>query len=104
MSNNKYKLKVFPMARLDMEQIFEYISTDLCNPTAAIELIADFEKAFDAVCSFPESFPYTNNEYIKDKSLRKLIVNNYIAFYKVKNSEIQVIRVLYGMRNFEKLL
>lgn len=104
MENNKYQLKIFPMARLDMEQIFDYIAVELCNPTAAIEQINDFEKAFENVCTFPESCPYINNEYVKDKSLRKLIVNNYIAFYRIKDNEIQVVRVLYGMRNYEPFL
>lgn len=104
MKNNQYQLKIFPLAQLDMEQIFDYISVELCNPTAAIRLINDFEKAFKNVCAFPESCPYINNEYVKDKSLRKLIVNNYIAFYRIKDNDIQVIRVLYGMRNYEALL
>ena len=104
MKNNKYQLKIFPLAKLDMEQIFEYIAVELCNPTAAIGQINDFEKAFENVCIFPESHPYINNEYVKDKSLRKLIVNNYIAFYRIRDNEIQVVRVLYGMRNYEELL
>lgn len=87
-----------------MEQIFEYISVNLCNPSAALDQINDFEKAFDNVCTFPDSCPLVNNEYVKDKSLRKLIVNNYIAFYRIKNHEIQVVRVIYGMRNYEEFL
>ena len=104
MKNSKYQLKIFPLAKLDMEQIFNYIAVDLCNPTAAIRQINDFENAFENVCAFPESCPYMKNEYVKDKSLRKLVVNNYIAFYRIKNDEIQVVRVLYGMRNYETLL
>lgn len=101
---NNYELNIFPMAQADMEQIFEYIAVELCNPTAAIGQINDFEKAFENVCSFPESCPYIRNEYVKDKTLRKLVVNNYIAFYRVKDEEIQVVRVLYGMRNYEAFL
>lgn len=104
MEKNKYQLKIFPLAQLDMKQIFDYITVELCNPTAAIGLINDFEKAFSIVCKFPESCPYINNEYVKDKSLRKLVVNNYIAFYRIRDNEIQVVRVLYGMRNYEALL
>lgn len=104
MENNKYQLKIYPLARLDMEQIFNYIAVELCNPTAAIGQINDFEKAFDNICSFPESCPFINNEYVKDKSLRKLVVNNYIAFYRIMDKEIQVVRVLYGMRNYETFL
>ncbi|MBE5749656.1 MAG: type II toxin-antitoxin system RelE/ParE family toxin [Clostridiales bacterium] len=104
MENKKYKLKIFPLARQDMEQIFEYIAVDLCNITAAIGQINDFEKAFENICNFPESCPYINNEYVKDKTLRKLIVNNYIAFYRVREEEIQLIRVLYGMSNYQSFL
>lgn len=104
MENNKYQLKIFPLAKIDMEQIFDYIAIELCNPTAAIGQINDFEKAFETVCSFPESHPYINNEYVKDRSLRKLIVNNYIVFYRIMNNEVQIVRVLYGMRNYETLL
>ena len=95
---------MFPLAQRDLEQIFEYIAVDLSNPTAAVRLIDDFEKAFENVCIFPESCPYINNEFVKDRSLRKLVVNNYIAFYRVKSDEVQIIRVLYGMRNYEVLL
>ena len=101
---NKYDLQIFPLAQLDMEQIFEYIAVELCNPTAAINQINDFEKAIECICSFPESCPFIRNEYVKDKTLRKLIVNNYIAFYRIYENQIQVVRVLYGMRNFEALL
>ena len=104
MQNNNYQLKIFPLARLDMEQIFNHIAVNLSNPTAAINQINDFEKAFANICIFPESCPFINNGYVKDKTLRKLIINNYIAFYRIKNNEIQVVRVLYGMRNFEYLL
>ena len=104
MGNNKLRLNIFPLARNDLEQIFEYIAVDLCNPTAALGLINDFETAFDRVCFFPESCPYIANEYVKDKSLRKLVVNNYVAFYRVSSDEIQVVRVLYGMRDYESFL
>ena len=104
MESNQYQLKIFPLAQKDMEQIFDYIAVELCNVSAAIQQINDFERAFKNVCSFPESCPYIHNEYVKDKSLRKLVVNNYIAFYRVKDREIQVVRVLYGMRNYETFL
>ena len=101
---NNLPLRIFPLAALDMEKIFEYIAVELCNPSAAIGQINDFERAFENVCAFPESCPYVVNEYVKDKALRKLVVNNYVAFYRVKDNEIQVVRVLYGMRNYEKFL
>lgn len=100
----KFNLNIFPLAQKDMENIFKYIAVDLASPTAANNLIDDFENAFENICLFPESCPLIQNEYVKDKTLRKLVVNNYIVFYKVLDSEIQVVRVIYGMRNYEDLL
>ncbi len=50
--------------------------------------------------------PLVNSSLIKDKTLRKLIVKNYIIFYRPLNSnkEIQVVRVLYGMMDYENIL
>ena len=100
----KFELRIFPLAKADLESIFYYISVTLCNPTAGLKQIGDFEKAFDNLRCFPESCPHIDNEYVKDRTLRKLVVNNYIAFYRIRNNEIQVIRVLYGMRDYENLL
>lgn len=101
---NKLKLIIFPLAQTDLEEILDYIANDLFNPSAAISLIIDFEKAFKKICVFLECCPYINNEYVHDKTLRKLIINKYIVFYRLKNDEIQVIRILYGMRNYVDLL
>ena len=73
---NKYDLQIFHLTQLDMEQIFEYIAVELCNPTAVINQISTFETAFEYICSFPENCPFIKNEYVKDKNPRKLIVNN----------------------------
>ena len=100
----KFDLKIFPLAQADLESIFDYISVALCNPAAALKQIDDFEKAFDNLKIFPKSCPHIDNEYVKDKTLRKLVVNNYIAFYRIRENEIQIIRVLYGMRDYENLL
>ena len=101
---NKYKLIIFPSAQNDMERIFKYISKNLHNPSAANKQTNDFEQALDNVCIFPNSFPYVNNEYVKDKSIHKLIVNNYIVFYRRENKEVQVVRVLFSMRDYNKII
>ena len=100
----KYKLNIYPMALLDMEQIYRYIAVELCNPTAATKQMQDIKKAFENICTFPESCPLTNNEQLKDRSLRKMLVNKYIIFYRIKNKEIHVVRIIYGMSNYESIL
>lgn len=103
---NKFRLLISPKAAEDFESIFNYINSELCNPTAANALLDRFENAISRICLMPESCPKVNNEYVNNKTLRKLIVDNYIVFYKIKeeNQSIEVIRVLYGMMNFKDIL
>lgn len=103
---SKYKIFIYPKAQIDMENIFDYINSELSSPKAANDMIDKFEKALDNISLFPESCPYTNNEAIIDKEIRKLIVDNYIIFYKEdkETRQISVIRVIYGMRNYVDIL
>lgn len=101
---SNYTLNIYPSAQLDLDKIFAYIYKDLSNPKAAIDLIYAFREAFDNLRYFPESNPLVYNEYVKDKSLRKLLIKNYIAFYRISGYEIQIVRVLYGMSNYQILL
>ena len=89
-----------------MENIFDYIAFTLSNKTAAENQINDFENSFENISVFPYSTPLINNEYVTDKSIRKKIVNNYIVFFKVNEDRkrIEIIRVLYGMMDYEKIL
>lgn len=103
---SKFSLRIYPQAAADMEGIFDYIYNTLCAPAAAAKQISDFESALDTVCHEPLSCPLVNNEYVSDGSLRKLIVNNYIVFYRpdMERKTVDVVRVLYGMMNFKDIL
>ena len=38
---------------------------------------------FEEIKIFPKSAPLINNEYVKNKNIRKLLIDNYIAFYEI---------------------
>jgi addiction module RelE/StbE family toxin len=102
----KFKVVIYPKAKQDMEIIFEYIKESLGSPQAAYNMVEKFYKAIEKASIFPLSCPLTNNEGVKDKTLRKLIVDDYIIFYKPNDEEkqIEIIRVIYGMRNMADIL
>ncbi len=106
MVNKEYTLNIYPRAQADFEDIFQYISEKLCNSTAAVSLIDEMENSLDLVCQNPQMFPLVCSDMIKDKSLRKLIVKDYIIFYRPDDQkrEIQVVRVLYGMMDYVDIL
>ena len=101
---DKYSFVISQHAQTDLENIYEYISEVLLNRKAADDLMEAFLESFKKICVFPFSCEAINNEYVRDHSLRKLLVKNYIAFYRIKDKQIQIIRVLFGMSNYQYLL
>jgi plasmid stabilization system protein ParE len=102
MSDKVYTVKLLPKAREDLEGIYRYITEDLCNAPAMLHLADKFEEAFERIAAFPNSCAVCSPE----PTYRKLIVDNYIAFYRVYEdiSTVIIFRVLYGMMDYEKYL
>ncbi len=106
MEHNYYTLNIYPKSQADLDDIVRYIAQELCNPDAAVKLTADIDDALDLVSRNPKMCPLVKSSYIKDKTIRKLSVKNYLIFYRPDDRlrEIQIIRILYGMRNCEDIL
>ena len=106
MPNSNYKLKFTPKAEEDLDEIYGYIATKLFAETAAESLMDKIENAFMRLEEYPFSCSFVFDEPLKSRGYRKLIVDNYIAFYLVNKSEKQVIimRVLYGARDYKNVL
>lgn len=93
-------------AEQDLDEILRYISVDLSNPTAAQGLGKKIFEKIDMVRVFPESGAPVDNEFLADKTVRKLPVENYIIYYKAHCEEkmISIIRIVYGKRNLEEII
>jgi len=104
--DKNYDLIIEKYAQKDIQDIYNYISYTLLNKEAAIKLLNNINKKLQMIKTFPKSAPLINNQYVKNKNIMKLLVDNYILFYEVddNNNEIRIIRVLYGMRNYINIL
>jgi toxin ParE1/3/4 len=106
MEGNEYSLKFTQKAEEDLDEIFCYISNSLFAHTAAENLMDKIETQIIKLKYFPFSCPLVLDEHLKKRGYRKLIVENYIAFYLVNEKELRVIimRILYGASNFQTIL
>jgi addiction module RelE/StbE family toxin len=104
MGASKYKVSITLKAFDDLDEIYDYITNKLFNANAAEKLIDEIETSIMRLRDFPLSFSLVNDDILKKKGYRKLIVANYIVFYLVDEIEKQVIimRVLYPMTNSAK--
>ena len=104
--DSKYSYNFTKKAERDFDEILRYISFDLANPIAAQNLGRKIFEKIDIVRSFPESCAIVENEFLSDKTVRKLLVDNYIIYYKVNYDKkiITIIRIVYGKRNLDEII
>lgn len=98
MVRSKYEIRITPKAFNDLDEIYDYITNKLFNANAAEKLIDEIETSILRLRDFPLSCSLVNDEILKKKGYRKLIVANYIAFYIVDEigEQVVIMRVHYG--------
>ena len=68
------------------------------------ELIFKIRKEINNLKDNPKLYTIIDNNIIKELKIRKLIVDNYIIFFRIKNNCIQIVRIMYQKRNWINLL
>ena len=101
---DNYSFYLSPKASKDLEEIYLYILNVLKNPSAADNLMEEFHKVFNNLLNFPFMYPCTNNKFSKNQDLRKIVVKNYLVFYRVRKKNIQIVRVLSRLLDYQNLL
>lgn len=101
-----YKYRLMPSAVQDLQEIADYIAEQLSASESAIRLLEKVEEAIRFDCTFPLSLPPVNDELLRMKGYRKILVDNYIVFVlpDQKNEALNVMRVLYYARDYFKEL
>ena len=98
------KIVISDAAYNDLDEIFSYISSDLCAPGAAGKLIDNIFDSMEPLCDFPLIGAIPNNKVLAAKGYRLLTVDNFIVFYIPKDNEVHVVRVIYGRRDWKTIL
>ena len=100
----KYNIEYSKESRQDLIDIKQYIKYNLQEPEIAKKLISKIRKEINSLKNNPEIYMIIDDDIIKKLEVRKLIVDNYIVFYRIKNDNIQIVRIMYGRRNWINLL
>lgn len=80
-------------AKRDIESIGDYLASR--SPKAAVELVARFIDRWTLLATQPHS-----GQSVDDLSgLRRLVIGEYLTFYRVEDGDIVVMRVLHGRRD-----
>lgn len=103
---SRYSVLITEKAISDMMDITRYISNDLLEPSSADRFLEKFQVTIAGLSTMPKRHELVNDDWLAQRHIRKIFVDNYIIFYTVDDSEfiVYVIRVLYGKRDWINLI
>ena len=98
------KVRYSQIAKLDLEQIGDYILEELKNPTAALRTVNRIQDAVDKLNDFPHIGTSLSARYENVNNYRFLVCENYLVFYREQAGDVYIDRILYGKRDYLKIL
>lgn len=98
------KVVFLPAAEHDLGNLFSYIKDELHNEIAARNIATKILGRAQSLARFPEIGASLGNIDRKLDGYRYLLVDNYIIIYKLKPTEVCVVRILYARSDYVQLL
>ena len=99
-----YKLKISPEAKDDLVEIKNYISQDLCNQQAAENLVSKIINKISGLSDHPGIGAPLSSVVDINTDYRFLVCANYLIFYRCEDEIVFVSRILYGRRDYTRIL
>lgn len=97
-------IRFSPEAISDLQQTKAYIAEELCSESAAVNTISKIMAGVRGLEQFPEMGAPLSSVVDMDTDYRFLVCGNYTAFYRYVSDTVFIVRVLYGRRNFMRIL
>ncbi|HTQ33400.1 MAG TPA: type II toxin-antitoxin system RelE/ParE family toxin [Stellaceae bacterium] len=88
--------RVSPRAEADLDEIWEYIAGESGYPSIAQRLIDAITDRFVLISEHPHIGP---SRAELQPELRSHTVGNYVIFYRVRDEDLLIVRVLHASRD-----
>lgn len=98
------EISVDNLVREDLKQLFDYIAQD--SPAYAVRFLAAAEAAFEQLSAMPEMGRAREFQVERLAGIRSWSIpgfRDHLIFYRPIENGIQVIRVLHGARDIERI-
>jgi addiction module RelE/StbE family toxin len=98
------EIRFSPDALIDLQEIKGYITDDLQNETAAENTIRTIMDRIQQLIDFPDMGAPLSSVVQTQSDYRYLVCGNYTAFYRHEKETVFIVRVLYGRRDYMRVL
>ena len=98
---DKYNVKLNPRAFRDLDDIFAYIALEKLSPENAKGQTDRIKKKLKTLETFPQAHQERMEGRYAGKNYRQLIIDNYIAIYRIDEEmkTVHVVTIQYQGRN-----
>ena len=100
----KNKIHYSPESRRDLDDIWDYIVSELQNRSAAELVINRIIDEVDPLKNFAEMGTPLSSIADIGTDYRFLVSGNYMVFYRVQGNDVYIDRVLYGRSDYMSVL
>lgn len=100
----KNKIHYSPESRRDLDDIWDYIVSELQNRSAAERVINRIIDAVDPLKNFAEMGTPLSSIADIGTDYRFLVSGNYMVFYRVQGNDVYIDRVLYVRSDYMSVL
>ena len=97
-----YEVKIFSSAQNDLREIVDYLNT--LSHVVAIRYYDLIVEKIGTLATMPERCPPARDTQLRLRGYRTLLIKNYIVFYVINGKTVEVRRILFARRQFERLL
>ena len=101
---NQYEVRYSEEAKLDLADIYSYISNEFHEPKTAENLIKRLMSVVSDLSFMADSYHIYDVEPFRSQGFRYFSEGKYSIFYKIQNDTAFVVRILNGTRNIPDLL
>lgn len=100
----KHKIYYSAESRRDLNEIWDYIASELQNASAAERVVTGILDAVQQLADFAELGAPLSSIADVEGGFRFLVVGNYLTFYRIEGREVYIDRILYGRRDYLRIL
>lgn len=100
---NQFKVFISDRSRQMLADHILFLAQE--SPSAAHETKNELIKSINSLCTFPERFPFLNEEFIPQNKYHKMVVNKrYLIIYQIKDQTVYVDYILDCRQDYRWLL
>jgi plasmid stabilization system protein ParE len=99
-----FTLRYLPLFERDLAAARDYIALSLHNPSAALRLVEDTERAILKRLTNPLGFEPYRSARNRNQLYYRINIRNFSVFYVVIGDVMEVRRFVYGKRNLSDVV